>query len=341
MKTTDFANALGSFLTVYLPTRKNLSTNTISSYCDTFKLIFKYADDVIQIPSERIRLEHFNPEFVSDFLNWIETDRKCAKSTVNQRLAAIHSFFKYVPSLYPAYISECQKILSIPFQKKAESLVTYLEADDVRLLLSLPDVATRQGRRDLVLLSLLYDSAMRVSEIISLTPRAIRLMPPAQIEILSGKGGKARVVPVLKNTALQLEQYLKERHLTGAENCDKPLFVNKQNGCLSRAGATYILKKYYTVAVTIQPHMPQRISPHVLRHSKAMHMLQAGVNIVYIRDFLGHSDVTTTAVYAKADINMKREALEKTQMVSYTDIPIWQEDTGLLSWLNSYAETLK
>ncbi|MCL1882447.1 MAG: site-specific integrase [Defluviitaleaceae bacterium] len=341
MKTTDFAKCLSSFLSEYLPARRNLSTNTISSYCDTFKLVFKFALEKRDITVERLRLEHFTTDFVYDFLSWLEHDRKCSKSTVNQRLAAIHSFFKYVPSIYPAYIADAQKILSIPFQKKPMPLVNYLEADTIKMILSLPDKATKQGRRDLVVLSLLYDSAMRVSEIIKLNPENIRLAPPAQVVVMHGKGDKARVIPILNNTALLLEQYLTEHRLLNHENGCKPLFVNKQHNRIGRAGIAYILNKYYKNAVLTQSNIPLKTSPHVLRHSKAMHMLQSGVNIVYIRDFLGHSDVATTAVYAKADLTMKREALEKTQLVSFSDVPVWHEDDDLRSWLNSYADSLK
>lgn len=336
MASADFAKLMTAFLAEYLPLQRNLSGNTIRSYCDTFRLLLIYFRDKRKIPPERLSYETVTHECTGDFLWWLEKERSCGVATRNQRLAAIHSFARYVQIERPIYMLQCQALLNIPFKKKEVRTITYLTVDDMRLLLEQPDYATKQGRRDLTMLSLLYDSGARVQEIVDLCVRDLRLDHPAAVH-LTGKGRKSRLVPLLERTVLLIRTYLNDNQLSKPEKLNTPLFVNRQGNKLTRAGIAYVLKKYAAKASVQSPLLPQKISPHVLRHTKAMHLLESDVNLAYIRDILGHVDIGTTEIYAKADLSMKRRALEKSADVSPSIAP-WVQNTNLLEWLKQYGK---
>jgi integrase/recombinase XerD len=286
---------------------------------------------------EKITIPKLTKALVIEFLTWLEKVRKCSISTRNQRLAALHAFFRYIQKEYPENLFEIQKILAIPYKRKSKPMVPYLTANELKILLEQPDLKTKDGRRDLVLLAVLYDTAARVQELVDLRIRDVRLTSPAVI-ILHGKGDKSRPVPVMEKTRTLLRQYLDESKLTtGLAEMELPLFYNQQQKTLSRWGVSYIINKYVDIA-KLDPHFSIGfpVTPHVFRHSKAMHLLQANVNLIYIRDFLGHVDVATTEVYARADSEMKRKALENTYIDLIPDeLPKWEKDGVLLSWLNN------
>ena len=243
---------------------------------------------------------------------------------------------------YPEVFDQAQQILSIPFRKKPVPAIRYLNADDIKILLSQPDRHTRSGRRDLVLLSLPYDSSARVQKLDGLTVASIRLEAPVQVTLL-GKGNKVRVVPLMKNTVHLLQSYLAENHPDLPHKLQYPLFTNQQYEKLTRVGVCYILKKYAILANKSHEHFPdpKSITPHVLRHSKAMHLLEAGVNIIYIRDILGHVDISTTEVYARANMVMKQAALEKIAHISSGKLPAWATDSSLLDRFDSFSKSLR
>lgn len=334
MKSTDFAKHLTDFLSVYLPKQKNVSKNTIYSYRDTFKLLIKYCQEIKGVPVERITLKILSSECLSDFLHWLEMDRKCSISTRNQRLAAIHSFFRYMQAEDPVGIFNYQKISAIPIKKAQKSVVEYLNPEAMKLLLEQPDKHTPKGRRDLTLMSVLYDSGARVQELIDLRVCDVTLQDPAVLT-LTGKGNKIRRVPIMKNTAALLQIYLRENKLDESWKNEYPLFTNNQHHKLTKAGIVYIIAKYVASARKISTLVPSKVNIHMFRHSKAMHLLQAGVNLIYIRDFLGHVDLKTTDIYARADTEMKRKAIEKLQpdLIDST-LPDWSKDQTLLSWLS-------
>lgn len=333
-KPTDFAYHLSNYLSIYLPGIRGVSSNTIMSYRDTFTLLLKFFKLQINIEPEKITIQIFNRNVIEDFLHWIEQERCNSIATRNQRLSAIHAFFRYLQLEIPEKIMLCQEIISIPMKKNQTKAINYLTFDGIKSILSKPDLNTSSGRRDLVILTLLYDTGARVSELTNVVVGDIRLAEPATIR-LTGKGKKARIVPLMKKTSELLKIYIEERNLSKSQMYDFPLFVNRTNQKLTRAGIAYILDKYVTQArITTPEIIPNIISPHCLRHSKAVHLLQAGVNLVYIRDLLGHTDIKTTEIYAKTDTKMKREALEKAyENTSTRDIPVWQTDKSLMSWL--------
>jgi integrase/recombinase XerD len=334
MKPTDFAKHLTEFLSVYLPTQKNVSKNTIHSYRDTFKLLIKYCQEMKGVPVERITLKVLSSNCLIDFLQWLETDRKCSISTRNQRLAAIHSFFRYIQAEEPAGIFDYQKIAAIPIKKAKKNVIEYLTPEAMKLLLEQPDKHTSKGRRDLTLMSVLYDTGARVQELIDLRVCDVILQDPSVLT-LTGKGNKIRRVPVMKNTAALLKCYIQENKLDKPWKNENPLFTNNQHHKLTKAGIVYIVAKYVASARHKSTLVPLKVNTHMFRHSKAMHLLQAGVNLVYIRDFLGHVDLKTTDIYARADTEMKRKAIEKVQpdLIDST-LPDWSKDHALLFWLS-------
>ncbi len=334
MKPTDFAKYLTEFLSVYLPSQKNVSKNTIYSYRDTFKLLIHFCQDNKKIAVEQISLNILSSEIITDFLEWLETNRNCSIATRNQRLAAIHSFFRYAQAEEPAGIFNFQKITSIPIKKAKKVIIEHLIPEAIKLLLEQPDKHTLKGRRDLTLMSVLYDSGARVQELIDIRVCDVTLQIPA-ILTLTGKGNKVRRVPIMKNTASLLQNYILENQLDKPWKNDHPLFINNQHHKLTKEGVAYIVTKYAESARKVSTIMPSKVKVHMFRHSKAMHLLQAGVNLIYIRDFLGHVDLKTTEIYARIDTETKRKAIENAYPdLIDSNLPDWSKDHALLSWLS-------
>ena len=339
MRPTDFSKSLTDFLVRYLPGEKGASKNTITSYKDTFILFLTFLKDRKGIPADQLYFKHISKEIVIDFLDWIEEERKCCIATRNVRLAAIHSFFQYLQYQNPENLFLWQRILSIPVKKTKKATINYLSLKGIKLLLEQPDQSTRHGSRDLALLSLMYDSGARVQEMIDLTPSMVRFDTPCTVKLI-GKGKKARIVPLLDIQLKFLKKYMSENKLLEPYANTYPLFSNSRKEKLSRAGMNYILAKYAKLARKKDSSLiPEKLSCHCLRHSKAMHLLQSGVNLVYIRDILGHSSIQVTKVYARTDSRQKREAIEK----AYTDVipkeaPSWLTNDDLLEWLKSFPK---
>lgn len=334
MKPTDFAKHLTEFLGAYLSSQKNVSKNTIRSYRDTFKLLIKYCQETKKIPAERITLDILSSELLTDFLEWLEIDRKCSISTRNQRLVAIRSFFRYIQAEEPSGLFHFQRVIPIPAKKARKTVVEHLTPEAMKLLLAQPDRRCPKGRRDLTLLSVLYDTGARVQELIDIKRCDVILDAPAVIA-LNGKGSKIRRVPLMKNTVFLLEHYIHENGLDRPWKNEYPLFTNNQHHRLTKEGIAYIISKCVASARETSTLVPPKVKPHMFRHSKAMHLLQAGVNLIYIRDFLGHVDLKTTEIYARVDTESKRKAIEN----AYPDIidgglPDWNKDQALLSWLS-------
>ncbi len=264
----------------------------------------------------------------------METCRGCAISTRNQRLAAIHAFFRYLQLEEPGHLFLCQQVMAITMKRSASKAMNYLTLDAMKAILEQPDHSCFLGRRDLVLLSLMYDTGTRVQEIADLVAADVRLDDPPTVKV-TGKGNKSRVVPLMSPTAKLLDQYMAEHDLKSVPHRSYPLFQNRSREKLTRAGIAYILKKYVDEARAHYPELiPKVVSPHSFRHSKAMHLLQADVNLVYIRDLLGHVSIKTTEVYARADSQMKRDALERAyQATAPSELPVWQKNQELLKWL--------
>ncbi len=324
-----------AFLSEYLPNQRKLSPNTICGYRDAFVLFLRYCREPRKFRVERLRLEQIDALLVVDFLEYLEKQRGCLPQTRNHRLAAIHSFFRYVQTEEPDHLVQCKRILAIPLQRTGQTEPTYLSGQDLAVLLKQPDRTKREGRRDMVMFSVLYDTGARVQELIDLRVGDVRLETPAIVR-LTGKGKMIRLVPLMPSTVKVLARYLSEEGLDDPAKRDEPLFRNKRGGQFSRWGIRYLLTNYTNQARSECPTLPTKVSPHTLRHTKAMHLLQAGNPAIVIRDILGHAHIQSTEVYARADLETKRRALEKAEQAMPSIEPrSWQRSPDLLRWLQS------
>ena len=336
MNPTCFARYMSKYLTEYLPGIQGVSYNTIASKRDAYILLLKYLDDTQNIKAEDVDIPLLTRETIIKYLEWLEKSRGSSVSTRNIRLAAIKSLFSYIQTQTPDYIYQCQQILSIPRKKEPGHTLEYLTIEGIKSVLDAVETSSRTGFRDLTLLSLMYDSAARVQEIADLSVNDFRAEKPSTLR-LTGKGSKTRIVPLMSTTSDLVSKYISIYHPSYRGEYNVPLFSNRKKEKLTRAGIAYILKKYIKIAREKQPDLiPETVSPHGLRHSKSMHMLQAGVPLIYIRDFLGHSEISTTEIYTRCDSEQKRKAIENTcPSITKSETPMWQKDTSLLGWLQS------
>ncbi len=335
MGETDFARNVTGFLSRYLPGQRNVSVNTVASYRDAFKLLLRFCETEKRMKADRVRLGQITAELILEYLAWLQHVRHCGISTRNQRLAALKCFYRYVAAAQPEHLLECQRILAIPMKKVCQTPMSFFSPEGLHLLLSQPDTTSRGGRRDHALLVLLYDSAARVQELIDIRVRDIRLEEPPTVT-LHGKGQKARIVPMTSRAASTMKGYFRERGWLGSSAVlDLPVFTNNRKSKLSRAGVSHILNKHVNgISPGESGSVPISVSPHCLRHSRAVHLLRSGVPLIYIRDFLGHVSVTTTEIYARVDAEQRRKALEGAYEIPSQDvIPDWENDKGLISWL--------
>lgn len=341
MRTTDFAKHLTAFFTEYLIGERGVSPNTIRSYSESFSLLLNFLDEQANIKADNLRLEHITRKTVLNFLDWLQDTKKSSNATRNQRLAALRSFCTYMQYEDVKRLEQWQEILSIKVKTHEKRSVNYLSIDGIRLLLAQIPINTKKGRRDLALISLLYDSGARVQELIDLTPASLKLEKPCHVTLF-GKGRKKRIVPLQDEQVNLLRSYMEENRLDLSGFNQRPLFFNSCGRKLTNSGISYILNNYINHARIQNPELiPEKISPHTLRHSKAMHLLQAGVNLVYIRDILGHVSIQTTEIYARADSKQKREALESAYVnMIPNDITecSWEKDQELKILLKNLSK---
>jgi integrase/recombinase XerD len=334
LKPTNFAYHLTNFLSKYLPGIQGCSVNTVTAYRDAFKLLLMFAREKEGIKEEKLELSLIDKAFVLRFLLWIENERDCAVITRNQRLAAIHAFYSYLQREMPERMYQWQEILSIPFKKHPQKTINFLTLDGIKALFAEPNTNTKSGRKHLVLLTLMYATGGRVQEIIDLTVSDVMYNGNSLVR-LTGKGNKSRFVPLETPVIKLLCQYLEEFSLNDPAKRMEILLTNHSHKKLTRQGVTHILKKYANSVREKQlEFIPDTISPHCLRHSRAVHWLQSGIDLIYIRDLLGHVSVQTSEIYARIDGEMKRKALEKVSSYALPNaMPSWQKDKSLMEWL--------
>ena len=334
-KPTSLAKALSRYFFDYLPAERGLSEQTIQSYRDAISLLMDFCKQERGIPRERLEVRDLTRDLIEAYLLWLEQEKGSSVSTRNQRRAAINAFFRFLQYEDPSYMLLCQQIREIPAKKCPQLIVQHLSEDAIQAVLSQPNLATRNGRRDFGFLSLLYESAARVSEITGICIGDICFDRKGAIVHLRGKGRKFRDVPILAEPARILKTYISEE--SKYRNCaaDAPLFCNRSREPLTRGGAYYIVQKYVELARTEHPDLlPAKVHPHVFRHSRAMHWLEAGVDLQYVKDLLGHSDIKTTEVYARLSIKMKQRLLEDVHPQVQNEWQFsWTDDENLMQWL--------
>lgn len=336
---TDFAKLISGFLGEFLPNEKGVSTNTIKSYSFTFILLIRFMQQVMKVPATRLTLGHLTKEVIVSFLDWLQKERKCGDATRNQRLAALSTFIKYAEYTSPSNLLNCHQILSIPIKRTVHSVIDYMTLDGMKLLLLQPDLKKPKGIRDLTLLSLMYESAARVQEIIDLTPESLYIVNSPYRVKLHGKADKYRFVPLPDKQVELLKKYMAQNGLLFRENVKKPLFPNAQGQKMTRNGVNNILMKYVKMAKAQNTSlMPNHLSCHAMRHSKAMQLLESNVQLIHIRDFLGHKSVLTTEIYARTNPKYTFEAVKNAyKNITADEIPVWEGDNELMKMLKELS----
>ena len=300
-----FSFYLQRYFMTYLIKQHNYGQNTVSSYRDTFRLFLMFIAESRPKVSTLI-IEEIGYDLICEFMSWLEINRKNSVSSMNVRLAHMKSFFRYLMMSSPEYADQCNKILNIPFGKTEKKPPACLSAAATKSLLAVVDSKTKDGLRHLAIMSLLYDSGCRVQELIDLNVSDFHSGQCSRIYV-HGKGNKFRSIPLLGETEKILSKYVKQFKLSA----DSPLFSNKRGDRLTRQGVRHILSKYTEMAKTKEPDVIiGSVYPHLLRHSKASHLVDGGINIYNVRDFLGHESVATTQVYLTSNPNVTRKAIE-------------------------------
>lgn len=323
-----FPILLQSFFTDRLVGQRRASPHTVAAYRDTFRQVLRFAKAKLGKEPSDLRLQDLNADFVSAFLEDLESVGGVCAASRNVRLAAIRSFFHYVAFQEPAHAAAIQRVLAIPRKRQERTLVEYLLLAETEALVAAPDRSTYLGRRDHAILHLAVQTGLRVSELTGLRCVDLCLGTGAHVRC-RGKGRKERCTPLTKATAKILTAWLRERNGSPTD----PLFPSVRGGSLSSDGVQYLLKKHTKVAVQNCPSIgSKRVSPHVLRHTAAMNLLQAGVDRSLIALWLGHESVETTQVYLSADLILKEKILNKTRPLKA--LPgRYRPDSDLLAFL--------
>jgi integrase/recombinase XerD len=312
MRTYPLPIYLQRFFTERLAAQFHASSNTIASYRDTFRLLLRYAADRLGRQPTQLQVLDLDANLVGDFLTFLETNRGNGSRSRNTRLSAIHSFFKYVAGNEPQLLHHCQQVLAMPSKRHEKRTIDFLTGLEIEALIEAADKTTPCGRRDRMLLMLALQTGLRVSELISLNCSDVALGSGAHVRCM-GKGRKERATPLRKDCVEALPRWLSER--LGADS--EPLFISNRGDRLSRDAVERIVRKHVALAALTCPTLRgKRVTPHVLRHSAAMQLLQDGVDRTVIALWLGHESVETTQMYVHADIELKEKAIAKTQPVA-------------------------
>ena len=327
---TSFPALLQDFFSKRLIAQRQASPHTVASYRDTFRLFLRYAHDCTKKPASTLTLAELDAPLILGFLDHLECQRQNHARTRNARLSAIRSFLHYAALHDPTTLPVIQRSLAIPTKRFDRPLVGFLSREELEAILAAPDSSTWTGRRDHVLFATMYNTGARVSEIINVRVGDVTLDQSSSIH-LHGKGRKERAVPLWKTTAKRLKEWLS--HVQG--NPEAPLFPNRHGRMLTRSGVEDRLRAAVEIAATHCPSLEKRrVSPHVLRHTTAMHLLQSGVDLSVIALWLGHESPETTHLYVEADLAMKERALKKLQSPPNKTFR-FRADDRLLAFLNS------
>ena len=320
------------FLLEYLVGERNFAENTRRSYRDSLALLIPWTATARSTTVDRLIVDDLTADRVRHFLGHLEQARACRVTTRNQRLAALHSFARFIGARSPEHLAWCSAICSIPFKKAPHEDVCYLEKPEMDALLAAPDLHTRQGFRDHTLLLFLYNSGARASEAVGVTVGDLDLPAAHQASVrLLGKGSKVRRCPLWASTANALTTLIRDRPTTAA------VFINRRGHTLTRYGVHDLVARYGRTVAHGMPRLHQkRVSPHTIRHTTATHLLRAGVDINTIRAWLGHVSVDTTNVYAEIDLATKAKALDKCAILPDAGgPPVWKDNKDLLVFLRS------
>jgi len=312
-KSLSFLPLLESFFSYHLPIAVGLSPNTIKSYKEAFRLLLTYLSENKSISADRISFQCLDYDCLSGFLDWLENDRNCCPSTKNQRLSALLSFSKYAQNRdFEAAAVFRSSLIKIPVKKTSHSIRVSFTADEVKILLQVPNKKSRTGLRDKTLLSVMYASGARAQEICDLKVKDVRFNEDGTASLtLVGKGSKARRIGIPSACAILLKQFIQYRKID--ENAYAHVFSSQTHETMSVSCIEEIFRKYVSICKQNYPDMflEKSYPPHAMRHTTATHMLEAGVPLVVIKNFLGHSSISTTQIYAEVSQNMADKHLRE------------------------------
>jgi site-specific recombinase XerD len=332
MKLTPFPQLLHGFFHDWLVQQRNTSHHTVLSYRDSWRLFLRFVAARQNKSVAQLELSDLGAPEVLAFLQHAEQKCQVSIGTRNCRLAALRSFFSFVADREPLASAQCAEVLHIPTKKAPQRALCYLDEDELTAILAQPDRSKREGQRDHVLWSVLYNTGARIQEALNLTPRDLRLETPFHVRLF-GKGRKERISPLWPETVELLKSLLKRQ--PREEN--EAIFVNRYGEPLGAAGVRFKLKQYVAAAAKKLPSLTsKRITPHTFRHSTAVSLVAQGVDVTVIRSWLGHASLDTTNHYARANVETKRKALEKVAGSSRLGKPPrWKRDPDVLAWLDS------
>jgi len=317
------------FLLEHLVAERNLARNTQVSYRDTLALLLPFASKHEGHAIDRMTIEDLTPSVVRKFLDHLEQDRQCSGATRNQRLATIRSLARFIGMRSPAHVAWCAEIRGTPFKKTAKTGIGYLEKVEMDALLAQPDRRTPIGDRDHALLLFLYNSGARADEAAGLTIDSLELGAQSSVR-LHGKGNKFRTCPLWSVTATSLSPLVVNRGRS------ESVFLNRSNQPLTRFGIHRLVARYAERASRLAPSMAtKRVSPHTIRHTTAVHLLRAGVDINTIRAWLGHVSLDTTHIYAEVDMEMKAKALARVDISNLPTKPSQRPLPSLMTFLKA------
>lgn len=320
------------YFSEYLPKIKGVSRQTILSYRDTFKYLLQYIKDNTKININNISLDDINYDLIIHFLDYLEENKKNSISTRNQRLAAIHSFYRFLQLREFSYYNVYSQILTIPSKKTHKNTISYFSLDEIKILLNLPNVNIKYGFRDYTLLFFMYETGARVSEVVNITRNKFYFSENNNYVVINGKGNKDRKIPITNNLVHILLKYFSSFNI----NDNDYLFFNKFKTKITRKGIEYILTKYVNICREIHPNkFNDKYSCHSMRHSRAMHLLESGIDIIKIRDFLGHNSIITTEIYAKTNPVIKQKLIsDYNKSLNISDKYTSKDKEDLLEYLN-------
>jgi integrase/recombinase XerD len=330
MTSAGLQSLLQSFFTDRLLRQRQSSPHTIAGYRDSFRLLLQFAKQRLGKMPSTLTIEDLDPPFLGVFLEHLEKVRKNTARTRNARLAAIHSFFRYVALEEPAHALHCQRVLAMPNKRHERRPIEFLNREEMDALLAVPNLSTWVGRRDRTLLLVAVQTGLRVSELVGLNCQDVVLGTGAHVRCL-GKGRKQRCTPLRPETTRTMAAWLRERH----GQPEQPVFPSIRGGRLSRDAIERLIAKYTNVAQQTCPSLKRKkVSPHVLRHAAAMDLLQHGVDRTVIALWLGHESVETTQMYLHADMRLKEKALSRTTPLG-VKLGRYRPDDKLLAFLES------
>jgi integrase/recombinase XerD len=327
------AAAIRDYFTDHLPRLRGTSSHTIHSYRDSLVLLLRFLSQQQKKLVTELDLMDLDPPGILAFLSHLEQERKNGVSTRNVRLSAIHAFFHFVAARNPEHLDLAQRVLGIPFKRTQQRAIDYLEYEEIDAILKTINRTTLQGSRDYALLVTMFNTGGRVQEIADLRACDLQLAKPFQARLF-GKGKKERYCPLWPQTATVLRAFCSQRNLD--PRSESRVFLNHRGQPLSRFGIRHILARCLAMACCSAPNLrKKRLHPHSVRHSTAVALLKSGVDLSTISHWLGHSSPTTTNIYAKVDLEMKRQAIAKVKAVPQRSRTPWSKDRTVLEWLES------